>query len=256
MPSSLPDRLTGPTPGGFCLTRPAPLWYSRAFMTIHRKEFKTFSAVATTRWSAYAAAGAACALAGASSAEAVIHVVDVNEIFDGPPLGSGTQAGTFPVAKGVSFVMAHDTVGGSFGFDGFGILGHGAQAAFNGGSLGGTYVSRLGLGADIAREPFAPGGFGILAAGDGSGGNSQWVIRGQGYIGFEFNAGGGEQYGWVSVTMDSGPALNTFTLNSYAYGDVGDVVLAGEVPEPGSLGLLALGGAGLLAWRQRRVARA
>ena len=49
-----------------------------------------------------------------------------------------------------------------------------------------------------------------------------------------------------------------FRLVDYAYGDSGEIVIAGQkesktsAPVLESLGGLALGGAGLLAWRQRR----
>ena len=55
--------------------------------------------------------------------------------------------------------------------------------------------------------------------------------------------------------MDGAPG-NSFTVVDYAYGDAGDSVDTGQVPEPGSLALLALGGAGLIAWRKRRSAKA
>jgi MYXO-CTERM domain-containing protein len=50
---------------------------------------------------------------------------------------------------------------------------------------------------------------------------------------------------------------NTFEVVDYAYGDPGDVVLAGQksddsAPALESLGGLALGAAGLLAWRRQR----
>ncbi len=56
---------------------------------------------------------------------------------------------------------------------------------------------------------------------------------------------------------------NTFTLLDYAYGDLGERVRVGQkrskrqaaadtIPHEGSLGFLALGAAGLMAWRQRR----
>jgi hypothetical protein len=59
--------------------------------------------------------------------------------------------------------------------------------------------------------------------------------------------------------MSGGPK-NFMTMIDYAWGDPGDTVLAGDagesaappVPFSGSLGPLALGGAGLLAWRGGR----
>jgi MYXO-CTERM domain-containing protein len=54
------------------------------------------------------------------------------------------------------------------------------------------------------------------------------------------------------------PSDHDFLLVDYAYADPGEPIRAGQtasnemVPEEGSLGWLALGAAGLLAWRKRR----
>jgi hypothetical protein len=85
-----------------------------------------------------------------------------------------------------------------------------------------------------------------------------------GYVGFRFNSGNGDQYGWARIAL--GETDHPVILKDYAYGDVGDSIAAGQkssdamvpeesnevVPEEGSVGGLALGAAGLLAWRKRR----
>ena len=80
--------------------------------------------------------------------------------------------------------------------------------------------------------------------------------RATGYLGFKFNNGSGDQYGWVRIKTTAAFGYR-FTLQDYAYGDVGDRIKAGETssndaPELESLGGLALGAAGLLAWRKNR----
>ena len=59
------------------------------------------------------------------------------------------------------------------------------------------------------------------------------------------------EFGWARITMD-GTIANTFTLVDYAWGDPGQQIATGQIPEPGSLALLAIGAAGLLAWRRQR----
>ena len=86
----------------------------------------------------------------------------------------------------------------------------------------------------------------------------QWTERGIGCAGFKFNNGAGTQYGWVRVKMGGSEKNNGFELLDYAYGDPGEPVSAGQkssgeqAPDQGSLAGLALGAAGLLAWRKRR----
>jgi MYXO-CTERM domain-containing protein len=63
-------------------------------------------------------------------------------------------------------------------------------------------------------------------------------------------------YGWVRVKMRGGPR-NMFSVVDSAYGDPGEPVFADQTgantsaPELESLGGLALGAVGLLAWRRR-----
>jgi hypothetical protein len=83
---------------------------------------------------------------------------------------------------------------------------------------------------------------------NGGYGGDQFLDAGMAFIGVQFD---GDRFGWVRVNM-SGSPLNAFTIVDYAYGGHGEAINAGQVPEPGSLGLLAMGATGLAAWRRRR----
>ena len=136
----------------------------------------------------------------------------------------------------------------------------GCQLSVRGFSIGSSdgYVSKLRFGQNISSGLFgiycnADNGF--LAVGDQIG---YWTDPGIGYIGFRINKGGSFQYGWMRVRMTGRPQ-NGFALLDYAYGDAGERVRAGQrssnegvPPDEGSLGWLALGAAGLLAWRKSR----
>jgi hypothetical protein len=80
-----------------------------------------------------------------------------------------------------------------------------------------------------------------------------------GYIGFDFDRGAGIQYGWARIKITGAP-LYRFIVLDYAWGDPHQKIRTGQksakataeaAPDRGALGLLALGGAGLLAWRRR-----
>lgn len=83
---------------------------------------------------------------------------------------------------------------------------------------------------------------------------------GSAYLGFYFDAGSGKQAGWAQIATTANAAGSSFELLSYAYeNDPNTAILAGQTvptPEPGTMTLLALGGAGLAALRRRRAQQA
>jgi hypothetical protein len=236
-------------------------------MKTQTKSPRKINTITPGRWAAYAAAAAASGFATTHTAEATIHysgLVNQNII--------GDREVTFPLdPAGGSFLARHRDCfyfgsrrcGGTAFFNIYG-----AKSA----SVIGTYSPlapivfpfKLNPGDTISaghftsqhRSYFDP----ILALDylyTSHGFDSQFgyfLKRGPGLVGFKFNNGAGDQYGWVRVKMWGG-LKNTFEVVDYAYGDPGDVVLAGQKSDdstPGleSLGGLALGAAGLLAWRR------
>lgn len=225
------------------------------------------------RWVAYAAVGAATALVGSSSLEASIHYSgQLNETF--PP--DREKLYNFPLDQGGDYLFFERVFryGNLAAFSAVGIV----SGAFRG--FGGTYpyVSKLASGQNVSAGHFAYGDpyyfHGILAQ-TGSSGGQQWANAGTGYIGFRFNNGAGVQYGWARVRMSRLPG-NPFKVLDYAYADPGESITTGQrssngqspdhvtagqtsspsrdaaLPKVGSLGLLALGGAGILTWRRKR----
>jgi hypothetical protein len=212
------------------------------------------------RWAAYATAGAASAFTCANSAEATIHYSGIIHEYFGP---YGTRSAHFQLDQpGDSFRLRHSVTFTSAGFAHFGILGRGRA------SFAGFYcpsnnphvasVSKLNRSQLISRRPFLGRESGLLAHFGGPCGG-QFDYGEVGFIGFKFNNGSGDQYGWVRIQFGNRfPYANDFWLADYAYADPGEQIRAGQtasnemVPEEGSLGWLALGAAGLLAWRKSR----
>jgi MYXO-CTERM domain-containing protein len=212
------------------------------------------ASIAKTRWAPYAAAGAATALAGSNCAEADIHYSGIVNVHF-PPLKHRLIA--FPLDQtGDSLVFEHTA--GTFGcYEALFSINGIVSAAFRGYF---PFVSKLSFGQNISTGEFVTASHGIMALlhtcytyG------TPWEDAGTGYVGFRFNNGAGIQYGWARVTTTGEFEGNGFRVVAYAYADPGEPIRAGQrsssdeqAPDEGSLGWLALGAAGLLAWRKSR----
>jgi hypothetical protein len=220
--------------------------------------------IANSRWFAYATAGAASAFTCAHSADAAIHYSGIIRSYSGH---RGTKGLSVQLDQpGDSFrLRRYVTFFSSAPYAHFGVRG------LAGAGFAGFYcpnvpqvasVSKLSIGQFISTRPFPARESGLV---DAFGNCSGQFHRGEiGFVGFKFNNGNGDQYGWVRIQM--GRPLAVFSLVDYAYADPGEPIRAGQtssdkmvpeesnevVPEEGSLGALALGAAGLLAWRKRR----
>jgi hypothetical protein len=152
------------------------------------------------------------------------HYNDGSALFGISAPSGAVRGGLFPDGEvSVSRLIKQDLISGGAFFPGVGFL---VQASYR---TQATYLDR-----------------------------GQFLSAGVGAIGFKFNTGAGDQYGWARVRMDGFP-YHTFRVLDYAYGDPGDVVVVGRPPRGSesapvleSLGGLALGAIGLLAWRRRR----
>lgn len=226
------------------------------------------AAIANTRWAVYAAAGAATALVGSNSAEGAIHYSGIlNETF--PPhtdkavklqLDQNGDSLSFQRLETSVFGRGHDLAG----VYACGIISGGVRERI---SSSRPFVSKLSFGQTIPAGFFinksSRYGLGVLASFafslfyDGD-----WGDRGAGYVGFRFNNGAGKQYGWARVRMKGQPE-NGFKVVDYAYADPGEPITAGQkragqtsseepAADQGSLGWLAVGAVGLIAWRKSR----
>lgn len=196
------------------------------------------------RWAAYAAAGAAVAFVGAESAEA-----DITYIVDGRVIGAD-QDEYLALEGGASINFFHP---GGAALVGIFNATNGYLGQIAGANVGGfNYAANLASGAFVSTQAFVSN-FAFLADNNGFP-NSEFVNVG-GFVGFQFDIGSGTQYGWMRVTSAADAPTNTFTVVDYAFADAGEAIFAGQtsaIPEPTSLGLLALGGLGVLASRRRK----
>jgi len=225
----------------------------------------TSSLSRSVRLRRYCSLGAAV-LAGAGSvttADAAITFINLgNEVlFDTDPIGNAPVSRSFDLNGDgqLDIDFAHLSIG---------MNGAALVASAEGGQLGAVgqafsgffYPARLNAGANIgAAQAFITlsNNVGSLAAAGGYP-NSQWTNDSTpAFLGISFQNNGQTVYGWVQIAVgpNTGPMPRALTLLNAAYESSGGPILAGAVPEPStSVGLLALGAAGL-AWHRRARAR-
>jgi hypothetical protein len=219
---------------------------------------RQIGSICTSRWTTYAAAGAASALTCANSAEAEIHYSGNVSI----QLTGNAQA-SLPLSNGASLVFQN--IYQSTAEQTFTLL---LKWAISGSARGdGFYVSNLPPRKNVSAGTFfsvaGNPNHGVLIQTSLYGPFSPFFGPNRGFVGFRFNVGNGTQYGWARIyTKLDGNRHVHDVIRDYAWGDVGDAISTGQKLSlqpanansvPGSLGLLAFGAQGLDTWRAQHM---
>ena len=218
------------------------------------------------RWAAYSAAGIATSLGVQQTAEAdIIHNVYNQRVADPNLADNNSTSFIAPLATGpggsayLRFRHLANNSNPGIAWASLLTLGGGATGALAGLTTQGyrypqnvPYLQRI----DLIGQFTLGNGTGSLAYNSGFP-NTQFGNAGEGFLAFRFNVGNGTQYGWARLQMDGKLAAlpNAYEVVDVAFGAPGDLLWVGKldvISEPGSLGILALGAVGLLAWRRKR----
>jgi len=122
-------------------------------------------------------------------------------------------------------------------------------------------ASGLHLGPSLGSTPFLPHGVYHNHAYFTGSGDPFYLAAGRNYVGFRFKVGAQTDYGWANITLNpsSNPALSSITFHNWAYDNTGAAIDIPSIPVPEpaqsatGLGLLALGAAGVAAYKRHRL---
>ena len=162
------------------------------------------------------------------------------------PAADGTTAWDIDGVGGTNFSLVNSASSGYFlGLNGNSILFTNVQS---------TQVQNIATGGtvDTLQTNWQSGSFTFTFRGS-NGAIQNFSPSGQ--FGFRFDQGGNTHYGWASLVVDGQAFGQGFSITEAYYQGTPDAAInvgAVPVPEPTAMALLAIGSAGVYAWRSRR----
>lgn len=205
---------------------------------------ETSTSPSLKRRAAYTLAASAAAVGTANSADAAIQYSGIQNIAVGSGFFQNLDL-NLDSAQDITLQNFNNFAGPYQGLNTF--IGAGAV----GFTSGFSYISALGAGTLVdgsSNFKF----FGSMAYGANNP-NAQFNNVTDAYIGVRLASPANTNYGWVRVDVNN--ANKTLLIKDWAYEDVaGTGIRTGAIPEPGTLGMLAVGAAGLASLRRKRAA--